>query len=73
MPSNSIISEKGHLGLINSGIKLIFKKNIKDCRIKFKTSNKKNDLEKFKSVLQNLENILIIVKTINDRTFGFFL
>ena len=72
LPSNSIISEKGHLGLINSGIKLIFKKNIKDCRIEFKTSNKKNDLEKFKSVLQNLENILIIVKTINDRTFGFF-
>ena len=69
LPPHSIISEKGYLGLINSGIKSILKGNIHKCKFIFKVTINVN---KFKNINQEMENILIIVKTMNERKFGFF-
>ena len=72
--SKELISKKEKLGLINSGIKKVFKQNISDCILIYKFDPKdNNDIpNKFRSNCEVLNNILIIIKTMNNKIFGFF-
>ena len=73
LDSFEIISKREYLGVINSGIKKIFKKNIKSCSLAyiFSKGNDQN-LYQFSEKCQKLENLLIIIKTMNNKTFGGF-
>ena len=67
------ISQREHLGLINSGIKYLFKENIKDCSqvYAFSKGNPQN-VSQFLDKIMRTEYCLIVIKTMNDRTFGAF-
>ena len=73
LDSFEIISKREYLGVINSGIKKIFKKNIKACSLAyiFSKGNDQN-LYQFLEKCQKIKNLLIIIKTMNDKTFGGF-
>ena len=73
LDSTEIISNRKYLGLINSGIKKIFDKNIKAFHLEynFAKGNKQN-LYQFSEKCQKLENLLIVIKTMNNTTFGAF-
>ena len=67
------ISKREDLGLINSGIRRLYKKNIKDCSLVYIfAKGSDNNLYKFQEIFKKLENLLIIIKTMNNRTFGAF-
>ena len=71
---SDLMSNRECLGFINSGIKKLLKKKIADCTLAYKFTQKenKNVPKKFREICENLNNILIIVKTYNDKTFGAF-
>ena len=73
LDSTEIITKRKYLGLINSGIKNIFDKNIKVCSLAyiFSKGNEQN-LYQFSEKCQKLENLLIIIKTMSNRSFGAF-
>ncbi len=73
LQNNSLIKNKRYLGLINIELKKIFKNNINKCNLCFKFSYELiNPYESFKSAIDSLINILIVIRTINDNIFGFF-
>lgn len=73
LDSFDLISKREYLGLINSGIKNLFKKNITDCKLVYKfDKNQNNPSYLIYTKCQKINNELIIIKTMNQRTFGFF-
>ena len=72
--SKELISKKEKLGLINSGIKKLYKQNISDCILIYKFDPKDNNdiLNIFRSKCEGFNNNLIIIKTMNNKIFGFF-
>ena len=77
LKSSQIIKEVQQLELINRGINNLFQKNIKDIifKYKFNPQDKGNSLSFFSNIykyLGNLTNILLVVKTTKNRSFGAF-
>ena len=74
LDSKELISKKEHLGLINSGVKKLFKKNISECILIYKFIPKdNNDIPNiFREYCEGLDNVLIILKTMNNKIFGSF-
>ena len=74
LDSKELISKKENLGLINSGIKKLFKQNISDCILTYKfTTKDNNDIPNiFRTKCEGFKNNLIIIKSMNDKIFGFF-
>ena len=77
LKSSQIIKKLQHLELINRGINNLFQKNIKDIIFKyeFNSQDKADSLSFFSNIykyLDNLTNILLVVKTTKNRCFGVF-
>ena len=77
LKSSQIIKKPQQLELINRGINNLFQKNIKDIIFKyeFNSQDKGNSLSFFTNIykyLGNLTNILLVVKTTKNRSFGAF-
>jgi hypothetical protein len=77
LKSSQIIKEVQQLELINRGISNLFQKNIKDIifKYKFNAQDQSNSLSFFSNIykyLGNLTNILLVVKTTKNRSFGAF-
>ena len=70
--THDIIKEKQDLGLINSGIKDLFSKNIKNCILKYKfPTDSKKSLD-FLASISSIINLLIVLKTTKNKRFGVF-
>lgn len=77
LKSSQIIKKPQQLELINRGINNLFQKNIKEIIFKyeFNSQDKGNSLSFFTDIykyLGNLTNILLVVKTTKNRSFGAF-
>jgi len=70
--THDIIKEKEDLGLINSGIKDLFSKNIKNCILKYKYSTNSKNLSIFQSSISSIINLFIVLETTNQKRFGVF-
>ena len=69
---SKIITDRRHLECINSGIKKLFNKNMKDIILKHEYEAENNPLLSYKNNCKNLNNVLLLIKTSDNRNFGAF-
>ena len=69
---SKIIIDRRHLECINSGIKKLFNKNMKDIILKHEYIAENNPLLSYKNNCKNLNNVLLLIKTTDNRNFGAF-
>ena len=72
--SYDLIWKRQYLGFINSGIKTLFKTNIRNCFLVYKFSVEGGDdiPNALRPIIEGLTNSLIIIRTMTNRTFGAF-
>ena len=69
---SKIITDRRHLECINSGIKKLFNKNMKDIILKHEYKAENNPLLSYKNNCKNINNVLLLIKTSDNRNFGAF-